>query len=89
LKKNPKVRLGFKAVDEIKSHPFFKVIDWKKALQREMVPPFVPKFENPLDTSNFAVEFTSMNKEDSPANSVNGAIFKGFSYVDLTESPPG
>jgi hypothetical protein len=76
-------------VDEIKKHPFFKKINWKVAFERGMLPPFVPKIENPLDTSNFAIDFTSMSKEDSPANSVSGALFKGFSYVDLNESPPG
>lgn len=89
MKKNPKIRLGFKSVEDIKKHPFFKKVNWEVALDRGMIPPFVPKFENPLDTSNFAVEFTAMPKEDSPTILLTDAIFKGFSYVDLTESPPG
>jgi len=40
------------AVD-IKSHKWFKGIDWSKALNREMKVPFVPGWQSPNDTSNF------------------------------------
>jgi len=34
LEKNPKKRLGYKSVDEIKRHPFFKNINWNKISKR-------------------------------------------------------
>ena len=41
LKKNPDVRLGAKGIDQIKSHCFFATINWKDALERKLVPPFI------------------------------------------------
>lgn len=42
MRKNPKKRLGFNGVDEIKNHPWFKNIDWKKVYNRKLKPP-LPK----------------------------------------------
>ena len=36
----PKERLGINGVQEIKAHPFFVGIEWKKLSQKR--PPFVP-----------------------------------------------
>ena len=42
--KNPNKRLGFVAEDEeIKTHSFFKRIDWAKLEAREVQPPIIPK----------------------------------------------
>ena len=44
LMKNPSKRLGYlKEEEEIKSHPFFRMIDWEKIEAREVQPPFIPK----------------------------------------------
>lgn len=44
LERNPKKRLGGgkKGTDDIKKHPFFKNIDWKKLENKELDPPFRP-----------------------------------------------
>jgi len=44
-------RIGGKSVDEIKSHPFFKGIEWEKL--RVGKGTFAPELSSPLDTSNF------------------------------------
>ncbi|XP_022921269.1 serine/threonine-protein kinase Warts [Onthophagus taurus] len=44
-------RLGQKA-SEVKSHVFFKEIDFEKGLRRQPAP-YKPKIESPTDTSNF------------------------------------
>ena len=47
LVKNPNKRLGFVAEDEeIKTHSFFKRIDWEKLEAREVQPPIIPKLVN-------------------------------------------
>jgi serine/threonine protein kinase len=46
LKKDPRVRLGSKGENEIKSHAYFKPINWKKLFHKEILPPFVPEFVN-------------------------------------------
>lgn len=50
---------------EIKSHPFFKDIDWNKLLNKSYLPPFKPNVENLLDTSNFDPDFTNEKPQDS------------------------
>ncbi|KAK6459137.1 Serine/threonine-protein kinase [Scheffersomyces xylosifermentans] len=63
LQKDPKFRLD--EASEIKSHSFFKDIDWNKLLNKSYLPPFKPNVENLLDTSNFDSEFTNEKPQDS------------------------
>mmetsp|Transcript_10375 Transcript_10375/g.21429 ORF Transcript_10375/g.21429 Transcript_10375/m.21429 type:complete len:837 (+) Transcript_10375:96-2606(+) len=52
---NPAERLGsFAGADkDIRRHPFFDDIDWKRLLRKELKVPFKPDVKNPLDGSNF------------------------------------
>ncbi|ODV80966.1 putative serine/thronine protein kinase [Suhomyces tanzawaensis NRRL Y-17324] len=63
LQKDPKHRLN--DATEIKSHPFFKDIDWVKLINKSYLPPFKPNVENLLDTSNFDSDFTNEKPQDS------------------------
>jgi len=40
LNRNPELRRGSK---EIRAHAFFASIDWSQAINRQLVPPFVPE----------------------------------------------
>jgi serum/glucocorticoid-regulated kinase 2 len=42
LDRRPDRRLGAKGASEIKAHPFFHQIDWRKLLQRKYEPSFKP-----------------------------------------------
>jgi serine/threonine protein kinase len=42
LNRNPEERLGANGSAEIKAHPFFHAIDWRKLLQRKYEPTFKP-----------------------------------------------
>ena len=44
-------RLGKNGSEEIKSHPFFKGVNWKKI--KEMKPPFIPQLKNDYDVKYF------------------------------------
>lgn len=44
-------RLGYNGASEIKSHPFFKDIDWNNV--KRLIPPFVPKLESSSDSKYF------------------------------------
>lgn len=69
LKKVPKVRLGADGdITKIKTHRFFRKIDWKKLANRELEPPIKPIITDPVLAENFAPEFTSM-----PLNTPNSA----------------
>lgn len=84
MQTDPEKRFGVK---EIKSHPFFKKLNWKKVLNKEVPPPFRPKIERgKLDTSNFDSRYTNQKPVDSPASppmltkSMEN-LFAGFTYV--------
>ena len=51
---DPNKRLGKNGSEEIKSHPFFKDVDWEN-IRTKMKPPFVPEIENDYDTKYFEV----------------------------------
>ncbi|KAI1265677.1 Pkinase-domain-containing protein [Xylariaceae sp. FL1019] len=85
LNRKPEERLGANGSAEIKAHPFFHAIDWRKLLQRKYEPTFKPNVVDALDTDNFDPEFTSEAPQDSY---VEGPMltqtmqnqFAGFSY---------
>ncbi|KAI0165573.1 Pkinase-domain-containing protein [Xylariaceae sp. FL1272] len=85
LNRKPEERLGANGSAEIKAHPFFHAIDWRKLLQRKYEPTFKPNVVDALDTDNFDPEFTSEAPQDSY---VEGPVltqtmqnqFAGFSY---------
>lgn len=85
LNRKPDQRLGANGASEIKAHPFFHSIDWRKLLQRKYDPTFKPNVVDALDTKNFDAEFT----REAPADSfVDGPVlsqtmqqqFAGWSY---------
>lgn len=78
----PEKRLG-KDAAEVKSHPFFKKVDFDKGLRRQ-VAPHIPRIEYPTDTSNFdPVDPEKLRNSSSDSNRSdevldNGKPFHGF-----------
>ncbi|CAK7272301.1 hypothetical protein SEPCBS57363_005062 [Sporothrix epigloea] len=63
LRKEPRKRLGAnmpKDLDTIKSHRFFRKIDWVRLAAREVEPPIQPVITDPELAENFAAEFTDL-----------------------------
>ncbi|KAK8806980.1 hypothetical protein WA158_003739 [Blastocystis sp. Blastoise] len=86
LERDVTKRLGSGPTDaeEIKNHPFFKNIDWKKLYLKEVPVPWCPQVSNASDTSQFSNEFTSLPivSPSSLQASLHGDIkFDGFSYA--------
>ena len=87
----PKKRLGFNGIEEIKNHIFFKGFNWGKI--REMKPPFVPELSSPDDIKYFrnkkitsiryanALKRTNIffNQEESEDNK-NKVLFSKFCF---------
>ena len=80
------MRLGKNGSEEIKAHPFFKGINWKKI--RDMKPPFIPNLKSDSDVKYFE-KFEEI-QPFYPDNSIKkrkDAEFIGYTYKGETEDP--
>ncbi|EGI70323.1 Protein kinase C, brain isozyme [Acromyrmex echinatior] len=89
LTKNPSKRLGcgMRGEDDVRSHAFFRRIDWEKIENREVQPPFKPKIQHRKDVSNFDKQFTSEKTDLTPTDklfmmNLDQTEFMGFSYLN-------
>ncbi|KAL8038918.1 hypothetical protein ABFX02_10G002400 [Erythranthe guttata] len=85
LQKEPSKRLGSgtNGSDEVKSHKWFKSINWKKLEARAVLPSFRPEIDGDHCIANFDKHFTEMPLSDSPVSSpkITENLFLGFTYV--------
>ena len=86
---NPEKRLGYgkNGSEKVKSHPFFKGVDWNKVFKKEYKPPFVPELLDELDLKYFDKTFTEENVNLNSLNKVNesrdyGSDYADFSYIE-------
>jgi len=77
--------------DKIKSHSWFKVIDWAKLDAKELQPPFVPKVTAADDLGQIDPEFLQQPiQEEEPAGTPNAPpqrkdlnnLFIGFTFIE-------
>uniref|UniRef100_A0AAR2LF01 Protein kinase C n=1 Tax=Pygocentrus nattereri TaxID=42514 RepID=A0AAR2LF01_PYGNA len=62
LNKDPKERLGCQVqtgFTDIKSHTFFRSIDWDQLEQKQVTPPFKPQITDDYGLDNFDTQFTN------------------------------
>ncbi|KAK2161896.1 hypothetical protein LSH36_108g07124 [Paralvinella palmiformis] len=87
LRKNVTDRLGSGPDDSkpIKSHMFFRHVNWDDVLHRKLEPPFKPTLSDETDVSQFDSKFTKQTPVDSPDDSTlsesANQVFLGFTYV--------
>eukprot|EP01111_Echinosteliopsis_oligospora_P001109 TRINITY_DN1149_c0_g1_i1.p1 TRINITY_DN1149_c0_g1~~TRINITY_DN1149_c0_g1_i1.p1 ORF type:complete len:463 (-),score=105.15 TRINITY_DN1149_c0_g1_i1:116-1378(-) len=86
LIREPADRLGSNGGDEVKKHPWFSDIDWKKLYNKEIEPEFKPKVKSADDTSQIDPQFTRERPVDSvaPDSVLSESVqnnFDGFTYV--------
>lgn len=79
--------LGGNKVDasDIKSHKFFRGLDWVKLAEKDIAAPFKPKIINDTDTSNFSDEFTRLPPTDTPSEipANHERLFKGKAIISF------
>ncbi|XP_064177137.1 protein kinase C epsilon type-like [Anguilla rostrata] len=89
MTKTPHKRLGCVlsqgGEEAIRTHPFFREIDWVLLEQRKIKPPFKPRIKTKRDVNNFDQDFTREEPvltpvEDAIIKQINQDEFKGFSY---------
>lgn len=85
LSRDPKRRLGYAGAEEIKHHPFFSQMSWKRLLMKGYIPPYKPPVTSAMDTSNFDQEFTKEKPIDSVVDEfLSESVqkqFGGWTYV--------
>ncbi|KNZ59117.1 AGC/AKT protein kinase [Puccinia sorghi] len=89
LSRNPKQRLGSNGAEEIKQHPFFSSIDWKRLMMKQYTPPFKPSVASAIDTSNFDSEFTSEAPMDSVVEDSHLSETVQQQFIGFTYNPTG
>ncbi|KAF3491511.1 uncharacterized protein GIQ15_01028 [Arthroderma uncinatum] len=92
LRKEPQKRLGYytsKDIRTIKSHRFFRKIDWKALEKRAVEPPIKPVVTDPALAENFSHDFTSLplspvvtTKSGPSANAMDETDVDGEGFVD-------
>uniref|UniRef100_A0A8C5QWC2 protein kinase C n=1 Tax=Leptobrachium leishanense TaxID=445787 RepID=A0A8C5QWC2_9ANUR len=83
--RDPVKRLG--VTGDIRSHAFFKTINWNLLEKKQMEPPFKPKVKSPNDYNNFDREFLSEKPRLSFGDkhlidSIDQTAFRGFSFIN-------
>ncbi|KAM6963099.1 serine/threonine-protein kinase N2-like [Aplochiton taeniatus] len=89
LRRNPDRRLGAgeRDAEEVKSHPFFKTLDWDGLLSKKVRPPFIPSIKGREDVSNFDEEFTAEApvltppREPRVLTAQEQEMFEDFDYI--------
>ncbi len=68
LQRDPKKRLGYgpAGVEQVKKHPFFRTINWKKLENLDIPSPFKPVVTGVACINNFDKEYTDQPALDSP-----------------------
>lgn len=73
---------------KIKSHPFYKQIDWDKLIAKEMAPPFIPVVRGKEDVGQVAAEFVNQEvrlddekPEGGPLDKAQQDLFRGFEHT--------
>ena len=96
LQRDPSKRLGYgpSGFDQVKKHPFFKTINWKKLENLEIQSPFKPVVSGVDCVNNFDKEYTDQEPLDTPCGTpdlqspvlkaVQNGIdpFQGFTYCE-------
>lgn len=93
MTKNAAKRLGCTdGENQIRTHPFFKDMDWDALEQRKVRPPFRPRVRSARDALNFDTEFTKEDPVLTPVPNdiircINQEEFGGFSFVNHEFGP--
>ncbi|CEG72659.1 hypothetical protein RMATCC62417_08179 [Rhizopus microsporus] len=93
LHKSDKCRLGHNGAEEIKSHPFFKDVQWQ-SIHTLTTPPFVPPISALDDVTFFSVTNDDDDDDEKEDEKEEDSLrdkdfpFIGYTYVDkLLEEP--
>ena len=86
MDKDPNTRLGAHGgYEEIKTHPWFKTIDWESIITDRRKPPFVPPKDvnaaSQHEIGNFADD-NSKNSKDIMFDESDEAVYKSWDWIN-------
>jgi hypothetical protein len=86
LRKTPSQRLaaGKPNLADIRTHRFFRNIDWSAIAAKTAIPPIIPQVGHAEDVSCFDESFLSQPLDSpghSPGEFLGKSLFQGFSYT--------
>lgn len=83
LEKNPAKRMGRGGLSELKKHPWFADIDWKKMEKKEIPPPLVPCSDsvNAADAADIG-DFDEEEVENVILDEKDQKAYKSWDYQD-------
>ena len=82
---DPNERLGKNGSEEIKSHPFFKGVDWEN-IRTTMKPPFIPDIKDDAETKYFETfEVVEPFYPETKSIKRKDIEYAGFTYNENTE----
>lgn len=70
LQKNPLLRLGYKDIEDVMKHPFFREVDWTSMEMLKVAPPVSPEISYEGDATNFDFYRESITSFDFPPMSI-------------------
>jgi serum/glucocorticoid-regulated kinase 2 len=86
LNRKPQQRLGANGASEIKAHPFFHSIDWRKLLQRKYEPTFKPN-DAPMLSQTIEQQFHGWSyNRPVPELADGGGSLKDPSFVSVQDN---
>ena len=80
LEKNVETRLGYKGINELKSHPFLKLTDWKDLYLMKEKPHFVPPKK--VITSDEEIKEEPKSMQKPIISDICKTAFKDFLYFN-------
>ena len=93
LNVDPTKRLGYgkNGVEELKSHPYFKDVNWEKLKNMEETPPFIPEIRDSMDLKYIEIKVDDNNPNNNSAtessvvdNYVNFSYYEKNSVIEET-----
>jgi len=82
-------RLGSRASEDVKRHPFFKEIDFDKMEKKQLEAPYKPKVKNDIDISQIDTAFTTEKAQDSLVeNTLSETVQRENAFDDFTFVAP-